>query len=194
MNNKQKVYALTLTLTKYQLSRSRREQFFDSARIIFKSFSPSCYFMMYPELTIEGNVHWHGEFEIYDDVKYYNTTIPMLKKLCGFRCMKTIFDKDYWFKYMTKSYGSMNRCLKIPIEYDIRCWYNNKNEGHYLSRQLNDKVDISLIDSCSYQLCGTNDHQELNGTTNQNTNTLPTVANATIYINPDDNGSNNNID
>jgi len=67
---------------------------------VFNHMRRCCdHFVVAPELTEEGNIHYHGWFQISDKIKYYKTFFPKIKKLgyCKFNKLKhTKSDWDYY--------------------------------------------------------------------------------------------------
>lgn len=68
------------------------------------------HYEIFPELTLQGNIHFHGILEINDKIKWYKKVLPSLKYM-GFVLIKPKPDKN-WEKYMSKDSGIMEVILK----------------------------------------------------------------------------------
>lgn len=49
-------------------------------RLFFKNFNKACHtFAICPEFNLNGNIHYHGWFQLKDPVKWYKSVLPALK-------------------------------------------------------------------------------------------------------------------
>lgn len=49
-------------------------------RLFFKNFNKACHtFAICPEFNLNGNIHYHGWFQLKDPVKWYKSVLPTLK-------------------------------------------------------------------------------------------------------------------
>lgn len=71
-------------------------------------------FTLYPELTLAGNIHYHGFIYVEDRIKWYRQVLPNIK-LHGFVCIKEISDYQGWRTYASKDQENMTRILKIDL-------------------------------------------------------------------------------
>ena len=95
-----------------------------------------------PEVNKQGNIHFHGAYNIVDTVKWYKTILPNLKNQ-GYIVIKEILN-DGWDKYIRKDNRHMQDMLNIklpllrnPFKKEVvkcvsssiykRNWYNFKN-------------------------------------------------------------------
>jgi len=88
-------------------------------------------FVVVPEATIEGNVHYHGiiiSIKKRKKRKWYNETLPTLKSM-GFIKIKKISDMSRWIDYMLKDFED--------FEYMIK---NKSYQNNYLTYNYNDTI------------------------------------------------------
>lgn len=74
-------------------------------------------FVIYPELTHQGNIHFHGKIYIQDAVKWFKSVLPKLKKN-GFVKIKTNLNEG-WDEYCGKQWDIFREVLDLeePIDY-----------------------------------------------------------------------------
>lgn len=74
-------------------------------------------FVIYPELTLQGNIHFHGKIYIHDAVKWFKNVLPKLKKN-GFVKIKTNLNEG-WDEYCGKQWDIFKDVLDLanPIDY-----------------------------------------------------------------------------
>lgn len=128
-------------------------QFNETLPFIRLLMSCSDDFSAYPELNLNGNIHWHAEVRLSDKVKWFKKVLPKFK-YNGFVYIKKVFDKEKWDIYIQKDMPIMEMVLgfKLPINY--------KKEGkgqyksvvkHYLLNTPKEKIlddDVrDLVDS-----------------------------------------------
>lgn len=75
------------------------------------------YYEMYPELTVAGNIHYHGVIRVKDKIKWYKKVLPTLRYK-GYVCVKKDPDEK-WKEYIRKDKDIMERilCRNFPIQY-----------------------------------------------------------------------------
>lgn len=105
--NLENVFAFTLTYKRepggwYEPHRQMRS----TMDTIFKQLKRCAkdQWMMTPELTEQGRLHWHGWLEVKDKIKFYRNFLPQNKRH-GFVMIKkipTMHDKLRWIAYCTK--------------------------------------------------------------------------------------------
>lgn len=88
-------------------------QFNDTVLFIEQMRNSCDYFKILPELTINGNIHFHGTIQIKDKVKWYRQMLPKLK-YNGFVLLKDNPD-DNWDKYIMKDRLVMQNILDIDL-------------------------------------------------------------------------------
>lgn len=74
-------------------------------------------FVIYPELTLQGNIHYHGKIYIEDAVKWFKSVLPKLKKN-GYVKIKTNLNAG-WDEYCGKQWDIFKDVLDLeePIDY-----------------------------------------------------------------------------
>lgn len=78
----------------------------------------SKYFMLYPEVDLQGRLHYHGVIKINDPIKWYKSVLPYIKATLGFVLLKplnTTKDMLKWNIYSSKSWPAMRDIFKLPI-------------------------------------------------------------------------------
>lgn len=89
--------------------------------VIFPHLQKCCEtFMIFPEFTKKGNLHYHGMLMINNRPKWYSTVLPIFNRK-GFTCIKSINDSDKWYEYMSKEVSMMRIALNdndIPLTED----------------------------------------------------------------------------
>lgn len=82
----------------------------------------SCDYVLYPEISKLGRIHYHGTIVINDVVEFYVYDIPFLMDRFTFE-IDTITDDDKWTKYMTKQQAIMEpyaKTNKTPYKLDSK--------------------------------------------------------------------------
>lgn len=110
---------LALTLTYKAHSGADPVWQFKTTKEDLSSLLNSCAtdWKMYPELTTDGNLHYHGILAIRDKVKWYKKVLPTFKRN-GFVKLKKVFDLDEWIAYCRKDLKLMKKILEyrqIPL-------------------------------------------------------------------------------
>lgn len=79
-------------------------------------FNAMSYIELYPELNLNGALHFHAIIQLKDKIKWYKQLLPYLKHN-GFVSIKTIFDVDGWREYLNKDKKNMEHIceIKLPI-------------------------------------------------------------------------------
>lgn len=73
-------------------------------------------FILYPELTLAGHLHFHGIVKVEDRIKWYRQVLPNIK-LHGFVCIKEITNYQGWIEYCSKDQEHMTKILKVDIPF-----------------------------------------------------------------------------
>lgn len=81
---------------------------------------------IYPELTANGNIHYHMQFKLKDKIKYYKKALPTLK-YNGFVQVKTKVDAK-WIEYCKKDVDTMRGVLGIEIPINIENYTKSRKE------------------------------------------------------------------
>lgn len=66
--------------------------------------------VMFPELTLQGNIHFHGSIRIADKVLWYGHDLPELRYK-GFVKIKYIDNVPRWEAYQSKDQKEMRKIL-----------------------------------------------------------------------------------
>lgn len=83
--------------------------------IFVKWRSPAVRFEIYPELTLAGNIHYHGIVQVLDKIAWYKRLLPAMKKK-GFVKIKQIDNLEKWYKYIKKEYEENQKIFNpIPL-------------------------------------------------------------------------------
>lgn len=83
-------------------------------RKILNLFAVHCKTLsVFPELNLNGNLHFHMEVSIQSRTRFYKTSLPLLKHE-GFVKVKTNVDAGWWI-YMNKDLKMMQRILQIQL-------------------------------------------------------------------------------
>lgn len=103
-----------------KFSGIRPEYQFNDTLVFIKSMASCCYYEIFPELNLSGNIHYHGKIYVYDKVKWYKSVLPKLK-YNGFVCIKGSINEK-WDDYIVKDKDMMTKILKVdlPLIYDGR--------------------------------------------------------------------------
>lgn len=92
-------------------------QFYDTIILIQRAFRHSADYTVWPELNLNGNIHYHGILFMRDKIKFYKFSLPLLK-FHGFVLLKDKNINDAWYRYMSKDCVNMRGILpnvRIPI-------------------------------------------------------------------------------
>lgn len=65
---------------------------------------------IYPELTLNGDLHYHGSLNVNDRVQYFKA-ISKIKRLIGFCNFKYIDNYEKWSEYIKKDQDTMRQLL-----------------------------------------------------------------------------------
>lgn len=116
-----KQYGITQTFRNpLERTHSVRAQYYYTRVMLSKYLGESCDdFVIYPEFTIQGRIHYHGLLTIKNYVKWVRDTLPRLRKL-GFVKMETFKDNpDNWITYMKKSVLDTKAILNFKDDINI---------------------------------------------------------------------------
>lgn len=79
---------------------------------------------LYPEMFLNGGLHWHGTLHITDKIKWYKKILPNFRKH-GMVVVKSNPDET-WNRYQSKEWIMMQELLNIP---NIDTVYVMKKKG-----------------------------------------------------------------
>lgn len=88
-----------------------------AVQILKKIRTVSKEFTLYPELGVSGsNIHFHGVIKLHDEIKWYKSVLPILKRN-GFIKIKAKYN-DGWLEYCTKDWEVFKNVLDLdrPID------------------------------------------------------------------------------
>jgi len=97
-------YFITITYRPSELMVKPYIQFQQTLFDLRKQLQKSCRYIICPELTIRGIIHYHGIIHIRDRVKWYKSTLPWLKINCGHIDISALKNLEKSLEYMTKDY------------------------------------------------------------------------------------------
>lgn len=107
-------YAITITF-KRLLSKSAFGMFKETAPVVTRILHPSTKYELYPEWRhTTGEIHYHGKIVITDYIKWFKSTLPMLKRL-GYCCIKKVDNMEKWDKYLKKEMYIANAISPLPL-------------------------------------------------------------------------------
>lgn len=95
-----------------KLGYSMAIQVLKNIRLVSKNF------VIYPELTHQGNIHFHGKIYVQDAVKWFKSVLPKIKKN-GYVKIKTNLNQT-WDEYCGKQWDIFKEVLDLdnPIDYE----------------------------------------------------------------------------
>lgn len=131
--------ALTVTYRKHY-SNNPMQQFKDTLPPLARNLARCAKrFQLAPELTLDGNIHYHGLIDIDNEYRWFRYIQPWLKRQ-GFYKAKVPKNLHGWLKYMTKA-GS-----KYAIKmFDLQDTYiNESNIKDYLKKFRKTKHQIKI--------------------------------------------------
>lgn len=108
-------YAITITLRGKDHGFTPRRQLKGIYSGIFKLLKRCCHYEIYPELTLNGRLHFHGIIAIFDMVKWNKSVLPTLQKVYGFLLIKKIDNIEKWRIYILKDIDKMKKVLDINL-------------------------------------------------------------------------------
>lgn len=108
---------LAITIAPPQISGTPIDQLNQLLPIIKLLRKCSKTFEIYPELTVNGSIHFHGSLEINDKIKWYKSILPQIKYK-AYLVIKKNPDQG-WVEYQAKDKLMMESILNIslPITY-----------------------------------------------------------------------------
>lgn len=109
--------ALTLTYKKHNYVEPLA-QFQDTIFEVQYLLARCCkFFEIFPELTVDGKIHYHILLELKDRIKWYKKVLPKFKRN-GFVCVKYADEK--WKTYCLKCKEEMEELLEceLPISHE----------------------------------------------------------------------------
>lgn len=93
---------------------------------LIRNMSKCCEYKIYPELTTQGNIHYHGIIDVFDKVKWFKSVLPKLK-YNGHVLIKEIFDYDKWNDYISKDSVNMLKILDNEMKLPLTSTRKQKN-------------------------------------------------------------------
>lgn len=95
-------------------------QFYDTAPFIDQLATCCSSYIVYPELNLNGNIHYHAKITLKDKVKWYKKVLPTFKYK-GFVVVKPKCDEG-WLSYIEKDKKLMESLLDLhlPIDRPLR--------------------------------------------------------------------------
>lgn len=111
-------YALTWAPNPKHLKENQEINYRNHLVKIFSKFHRACsMFIICPELTLQGNIHYHGIFQVKDEIKWFKYILPTMKRQ-GFIKVKQIDDLPKWSKYIIKKLPIMAEMFsEYPVPY-----------------------------------------------------------------------------
>lgn len=98
-----------------------KQQFKESLNYLTSTFGSSVEAIIFPELTNNGIIHFHGFIRIVNYVDYMKA-IYKLKLGLGYNCFKYIDNVEKWRTYCEKSKNEMEVLLGTKLPYiHIQC-------------------------------------------------------------------------
>lgn len=115
---REQVYAFTWCPDTRYHGASYIDQFKDTYKILRKlRFCIGKNYRIYPELTVNGNIHYHGQFTIENQIYWFKSALPLLKRHGFVRVDKIKLKlKDNWQEYIKKESKSMISILDLSKE------------------------------------------------------------------------------
>lgn len=108
---------------------------------------------IYPELNINGALHFHAVICIKDKVKWYKSLLPRLK-YDGFVQIKTIFDINGWIEYLNKDKLHMELICnaKLPLNKEYLTNYKKAKKVWTFKTKTDANNNTIHIASLSYPI------------------------------------------
>lgn len=115
-------------------------QFYDTFDVLKNIKKCSSYFDIWPELTTNGNIHYHCRVHINDKIRWYKSILPALKYK-GFVVIKTNINNG-WTDYCKKDAETMMNVLDmlIPIKLDHKLFKKTKYKNIVLDDTNNNNI------------------------------------------------------
>lgn len=99
-----------------QQNPSYRCQYIDSLNYLVRTFKDSVEAIVFPELTLNGQIHFHGFIKVIDQVKFRKAQY-LLKKNLGYNYFKLIDNVPKWLEYCSKDVANMSQLLNEELPY-----------------------------------------------------------------------------
>jgi len=99
-------------------------------------------YMIYPEFSVSGRLHYHGIVEIHDRVKWFKKLKPLFEKM-GMLHIKSIDDHKArigWIIYMSKAWPETKSILSL--ENPIMPKHEPRVKRHIGYNELDDNIPI----------------------------------------------------
>lgn len=153
-----KVHGITITFNKpLELTMSPRAQYNYTRVILSKLLNFSTFdFILMPEFTLQGRIHYHGILKIKNFAKWVKDTLPSLRRIGFIKLENKITPK--WNQYIYKSLSDTkailglgeNSSITIGVtKYDYREWKDNQpleiDDFNIKSKMFKIKEDIDRL-------------------------------------------------
>lgn len=83
---------------------SPAQQLHETRRELLQLLKGACIFILKPELTLQGRIHYHAMLRITDKIKWYKNVLPQLNKYGRMR-VEAVRNGENCMKYMLKEYN-----------------------------------------------------------------------------------------
>lgn len=105
-------YPIAFTQTvNFTLNKSYKGQYDEALEVLVREIGDSCDMLIWPELTLNGRIHFHGVIKVIDKARYFRS-IARLKYKLGHNLFKLIDNVEKWKDYVQKDVGTMERILR----------------------------------------------------------------------------------
>lgn len=105
-------YPIAFTQTvNFTLAKSYTGQYDEALKVLTREFGNSCDALIFPELTLNGRIHFHGVIKVVDRAAYFRS-IARLKYKLGHNLFKLIDNVEKWKLYCLKDVATMERILR----------------------------------------------------------------------------------
>lgn len=128
-------YAVAFTQTCPIMNETYVRQYMQTWPVIKRVLDKIGKYEVYPELTLNGMIHYHGKIAVDDKYEYYKGIKELRRKL-GYNLFKAIDNEEKWDKYIEKDKGTMLKILnsqieELPITGDRIIKLENKDETSF---------------------------------------------------------------
>lgn len=143
-----KKYAITIS-PPYSKDRPSFKYNSDKPIIIKYLNKVSDYYILYPELSTDGRLHYHGIIQFRDMIKWYKSTKHILSSLLGFICLKIIktnIDNIKWIYYISKDWPITKGVLDIQDPLIIKTSNRNNIKKIKKNQKILDNIITRMLD------------------------------------------------
>lgn len=109
---------ITISPRPHDVNTTLLQHFDDIQRWIIRTLNRSCgYYILYPEITETGRLHFHGVITVTNEVKWKKETIQWLNKI-GFIKLENFYKNGFtgklrWMCYCRKEFHQTQQVLDI---------------------------------------------------------------------------------